>query len=310
MLIPSILFDTYIDYAQEKNIDISKVFSSEHIQNSPVDITLYIRLIELIKTQLPQNDVGFDIGWRFTPQLFEPIGPAILSAKNLELGLNTLLKYWNVFCIGLKMHMERNKSTVDLNLQTNFPLEEEYENIILKSVVVCFYKLLIQMYPFEKKDIIIQFKDKLILDNPHDMVIQYESPNWKISFPIRLLSEKSFCANVLSFNRAITQCEAISNLYVNNDDLDNFIKQTLNEMAHKESISTKTIYRQLKRHGQSFQKLQQSMKYTKSLKLLNDKTLSIEQIATILGYQDPSNFTRAFKRWAHVSPSKYRKQHM
>jgi len=41
---------------------------------------------------------------------------------------------------------------------------------------------------------------------------------------------------------------------------------------------------------------------------LNQKELSIEKIAETLGYQDPSNFTRAFKRWAHVSPSLYRKQ--
>lgn len=309
MLIPSILFDTYIDYAREKNIDISKVFSTPNVQNSTLDITQYIGLIESIKTQLPQHDVGFDIGWRFTPQLFEPIGPAILSAKNLELGLNTLLKYWNVFCIGLKMDVEWRESTVDLNFRTNFPLKEDYQNIILKSVVICFYKFLLQMYPFEKKEIVIHLKDKLLLDNPHHMVVQYEALSWKITFPIRLLSEKSFCANALSFNRAIDQCDAISKLYINNDDLDVFLNQTLNEMAYKESISTKTIYRKLKQQGQSFQKLQQSKKCTQALKLLNDKALSIEQISTILGYQDPSNFTRAFKRWAHVSPSKYRKQH-
>jgi AraC-like DNA-binding protein len=45
-----------------------------------------------------------------------------------------------------------------------------------------------------------------------------------------------------------------------------------------------------------------------AMMLLNQKELSIEKIAETLGYQDPSNFTRAFKRWAHVSPSLYRKQ--
>lgn len=74
------------------------------------------------------------------------------------------------------------------------------------------------------------------------------------------------------------------------------------------SVSTKTVYRQLKQQGQNFQKLQQSKKYTQAMMLLNQKELSIEKIAETLGYQDPSNFTRAFKRWAHVSPSLYRKQ--
>ena len=37
---------------------------------------------------------------------------------------------------------------------------------------------------------------------------------------------------------------------------------------------------------------------------------SIETIASLLGYNDPANFTRAFKRWTGFTPIQYRTMHL
>lgn len=48
----------------------------------------------------------------------------------------------------------------------------------------------------------------------------------------------------------------------------------------------------------------------KSKLLLADPQMSIQDIATTLGYRDIAHFSRQFKRWSGISPSQYRKTHL
>lgn len=51
-----------------------------------------------------------------------------------------------------------------------------------------------------------------------------------------------------------------------------------------------------------------TFRLTKASELLSTTTLSIESISNSCGYGDPATFSKAFKRWKSMSPSKYRKQ--
>ena len=43
-----------------------------------------------------------------------------------------------------------------------------------------------------------------------------------------------------------------------------------------------------------------------ALELLKDKSLSVQQIATLVGYENAFNFSRSFKAQYGVSPSHFR----
>jgi AraC-like DNA-binding protein len=42
---------------------------------------------------------------------------------------------------------------------------------------------------------------------------------------------------------------------------------------------------------------------------LNNKTLSIGEVAYLLGYSEPAAFHRAFKRWQGITPQVFRQQY-
>ncbi|MEZ8739597.1 helix-turn-helix transcriptional regulator [Photobacterium swingsii] len=69
--------------------------------------------------------------------------------------------------------------------------------------------------------------------------------------------------------------------------------------------SKRNIQRILKDHGTNFQEIINKQKNEHAITLLNEN-ISIIDIAQRLGYNDASNFTRAFKRHLGVSPSLYR----
>jgi AraC-like DNA-binding protein len=70
--------------------------------------------------------------------------------------------------------------------------------------------------------------------------------------------------------------------------------------------STRTFYRKLQGEGTSYQTLSDNMRKSVAIEYLRNTDLRIDEIASRCGYQDVSNFRKAFKRWTGVSPSLYR----
>lgn len=58
--------------------------------------------------------------------------------------------------------------------------------------------------------------------------------------------------------------------------------------------------------GCTFSQLLQEIRFRNAETLLRDSVLSIRQISRQLGYEDPGNFMRAFKKKYHMTPSQYR----
>lgn len=75
------------------------------------------------------------------------------------------------------------------------------------------------------------------------------------------------------------------------------------EIAKKLGISERTLRRRLAEKGLTFQALQDSLRKEHALRLLETSNLSIEVIGRLVGYDDPHNFRRAFKRWTGITPT-------
>ena len=83
----------------------------------------------------------------------------------------------------------------------------------------------------------------------------------------------------------------------------------LEEVAEHLKMSTRTLRRQLAAEGVRFQQLQDSLRHRRAVDLLRRNELTIDEIAEALGYSDPSNFGRAFRKWEGVAPSAWRRGH-
>ena len=68
-------------------------------------------------------------------------------------------------------------------------------------------------------------------------------------------------------------------------------------------MSVRSLQRKLKQEGATFKKLLDETRRELSLSYIKDKHTSINEITYLLGYSDPANFSRAFKRWTGTPPS-------
>ncbi len=83
---------------------------------------------------------------------------------------------------------------------------------------------------------------------------------------------------------------------------------SIDSIAGDMNVSRRTLQRRLKERDTNFQQLLQGVKSSLARKYLEDRSLSIIEIALLLGYGDPSSFSAAFKSWSGLTPTEFRRQ--
>ena len=85
-------------------------------------------------------------------------------------------------------------------------------------------------------------------------------------------------------------------------------ESTIEDVARKLNISKRTLQRKLKEEQTSFQKQINGVREMLAKSYLKNTTLSVDEIAYLLGYLEVNSFLRAFTVWTGTSLSEYRKQ--
>jgi AraC-like DNA-binding protein len=83
-------------------------------------------------------------------------------------------------------------------------------------------------------------------------------------------------------------------------------ERALPEVARTLRMSTRTLKRKLAEHGTTFSTIRDDVRRQRALLLLDNRTLSIGEVAAQLGYSELPNFTRAFRKWTGKTPLAYR----
>lgn len=83
----------------------------------------------------------------------------------------------------------------------------------------------------------------------------------------------------------------------------------LDETAKRVGMSPRGLRRKLAQSGTSYQKLLDSIRSKIATRLLRDTGEPVSSIAYELGFENPSDFGRAFKKWTGQSPSSIRQDH-
>lgn len=71
-------------------------------------------------------------------------------------------------------------------------------------------------------------------------------------------------------------------------------------------VSLRSLQRRLRERGLSYKELLDDTRRELARQYLDDSHYSVNEITYLLGFSEPSNFTRAFKRWYGKSPTAYR----
>jgi AraC-like DNA-binding protein len=87
---------------------------------------------------------------------------------------------------------------------------------------------------------------------------------------------------------------------------------TVNMTAELAGTNVRTLQRNLAEFGLTYTELLHQVRMDKAMRLIKNNSLRIMDVAYEVGYEDPSNFARAFRVYTGLSPkefSRYQNNH-
>lgn len=276
---------------------------------------------QLIMVRTGNDGLGFDIGFALPLTTHGSLGFAVLCCGSLREAVGLLGRFWRLRERGAELQICEQDAHIVLELSAPMDLPLAVGAIYFECLLtVLFRSMQLLLGSSERIGLFAlagpeagyhaRYRERL---PPccHDM------PTYRFMVPQEVLDRPLPMANAAMLDQAIAQCERELALLEHPDDEllarvraaltlspTGYPSQTV--LAAQLHMSLRTLRRRLQACGTGYKELLDVARRRDALRLLETTTLSIQCIATMLGYLNPTNFARAFRLWTGRSPREYR----
>lgn len=126
--------------------------------------------------------------------------------------------------------------------------------------------------------------------------------------PIRRDADRAASPDTIRIEPALPQT-LVEDIQALTDSLLSANCLKLDAVAEAAGMSTRTLQRRLRERGLTYLNIVNRSRVQLASELLLHTNMQIREIAAALGYTDPPNFTRAFRRTTGISPQRFRDCH-
>ena len=288
--------------------------------NSRVSFELLAGLFESSVELTRCEHIGLLIGERFDLSRFGPIGTLMINSPTVGDALRSLLQNLHLHDRGatpILMNLGGNCSFLGYSIYRHgAPAAAQVYNAAISVA----YRILSQLCGTDWAPLQVQFSHK----PPSDVAPYRKYFKSRVSFDAEVSGIVFDCSWM---NFAIPNADPALHAFllkaINEAEAKCFtrfqdrVSCVLRQMLLSKTFSgpaiadlfgvhERTLRRYLKDEDTNLQKLLGQTRYELAKELLENTALPIAEIATVLGYDDPNVFSRAFRNWAGTSPSQWR----
>lgn len=283
-----------------------------------LDFEIYENLIRRAIKLTGEPGLGFHVGVQMTVTCHGLIGFAAMIAKDIREGLEIAQEFVRLQTALVSLRLEVGEEHAYLYFEQHF--SKDIEDAVTFCLLLGFAMMGDAVcgqhlegwaeVPFARPAYFDRF-DHLIPGK-----VSFNQPHLRLVFPVAILDIPMIMADPSTARLAREQCKRSLNALIGHDKISEMVRElvydealgfsSMEDVADKLHMSERTLQRQLTQEGTSFRTIVDEMRLQKAGGLLKRKELSLEAIAEMLGYTDVTNFTRAFKRWTGITPSKFR----
>ncbi|MBV8760419.1 MAG: AraC family transcriptional regulator [Deltaproteobacteria bacterium] len=270
------------------------------------------RGIELTKE--PALGVHLGMAMRVSSHGF--LGFAAMTANNVREALELAVRFASTRtnAIGLSLHVEGDRASVAIEERT--PLPPALREVLVLALVIGVWQLGMQLTgkpldgvgecAFPRPKFPLPVGDRLRFDRPVHRLV-FSARELDLPLVTADAAAKRLAKDQLERElAALAEADIVARVRTALADG----SPSIVELAKRLKMSPRTLKRRLAEHATTYSELRDDQRRQRALLLLDDRSLSISEIALRLGYTELPNFTRAFKKWTGATPAAYRAQRM
>jgi AraC-like DNA-binding protein len=284
-----------------------------------IGIEAFCALVERARRLSGEPAIGFYMGMQMRVPAHGFVGFAAMTASTLREALMLATRYapTRTSALGLRLSIEGESAALYIDEQADFGAVRD---CVLFALVVGLWQIAealtgqslrgVAEFPFRRPS----YAERI---EPSVDTLRYDQPHTALRFAAALLDTPLRNANAAALSLAREQCERALEALEPHDLIARVRSalpkkpsgfHSLEEVAAKLGVSSRTLKRKLKAEGHAFSDLLDALALELARELLRQQALSLEQVAERLGYSDVSNFGRAFRRWTGLTPAAFRRE--
>lgn len=306
----------------ERLCDQSPQLQTRWLQMGAADRSLnYYDLNKLIVEELLPRDLCLLAGRQFQISEYGILGYAMKSAQTLSHALRLAAKYYPTASplIDVKFAIEGDSYQVILE-NTSSPSADVFL-LLVEELMASFPQVISQL---TGEEIFAQKIELSYSDTGHLQSYQKVFnclPNFGanrciFSIPLRALDLPLLATDANMLELLDRRCQDLLDYGGETKGLSHRVTRLLlqqlasvnsaNDVSSLMNISERTLRRNLAKENTSFQALLDDVRQRFAEDCLRTTTLSVQEVAELVGYTEASNFRRAFYRWTAQTPDNFR----
>jgi AraC-like DNA-binding protein len=292
--------------------------AGQEIQVSP----LQFMMVVATSVQLTGDPaLGYAFGLEMKPTAHGFLGYALMTCANARDAIRLGERYLRLRAPEqrLRLSLEGEQAVLSLEDQTELAPMRKFKLEVITGAILKAAELLLGEKP--DGEIWVDYEEPLYYARCKAQLppVRFRMPQNQLRFPRGYLERPLALSDPLAARQAVARLEQeLRVLGEGGADLPERVRAVLTEaerpfaelsyVAKRVGMSERTLKRHLKLNGSSYQRLLDQVRRDRATALLHDGSVSIDQVALQLGYGDPANFTRAFRKWTGLSPTAWRRQ--
>jgi AraC-like DNA-binding protein len=283
-----------------------------------VDFSVFRRFVAQAIQSSGEPALGLLAGSMLQPY-HSPVGIAAVTSDSLGQGLEFVCRHANLIFGSVEFQMENGPRWSMLKVKALRPLCETHV-FVMQSILGAHCRLLeaILGRPADELTVGLPYPRPAGNDVPclrYVRRVAFDQECLTFQLPVDLLHQPSNSANAEAFFDAAQSCRRLESELGQGDFVERVRRVLLerlmanpeaNELAIELGISARTLVRRLADAGVTYSDIKDDLRRSHAAWYLQHTELSMEDIASQLGYADPTSFGRKFKSWYRVTPTKMR----
>jgi len=326
-LVPITYAEALLQLAEELGVERQRLLGAAGLRpellQTPTGRLAFSDFHQLASTALLLCDepaLGLRLGLRLNASAHGILGYALLSSANLGRAVHFALRYYRVLGLTFDLELVDAPDWLELRASESIPLGT-LGRFAAEGLFASLYAIAQFLLGEPPQGVQVGFahprpQHSARYREAFGVEAEFDQPWHWLRLPRHYLERPMALANPATMQMCEQQCEALlASLDVQEGLLSRLRRLLLARPGDFPSLDSAasalhTSGRSLRRHlaaaGTSYQQVLDEVRRRLALQYLETTHLPLFEIAQLLGFSDPSNFRRAFRKWTGRAPKDYR----